>query len=94
MFIKRKKNRSGTVSVVVAEKNSGIYRELITIGISKSPEETGALMSKAREWIDREQERRHPRLDLFGNGLTGSKSGVTPDWIYSERNGANARRNC
>lgn len=76
MFIKRKKNRSGTVSVVVAEKNSGIYRELITIGISKSPEETGALMSKAREWIDREQERRHP------------------DWIYSERNGANARRNC
>ena len=23
-------------------------------------------MSKAREWIDREQERRHPRLDLFG----------------------------
>ncbi|HJA87284.1 MAG TPA: hypothetical protein H9778_01100, partial [Candidatus Parabacteroides intestinavium] len=31
-----------------------------------SPEETGALMSKAREWIDREQERRHPRLDLFG----------------------------
>ena len=66
MFIKRKKNRSGTVSVVVAEKNSGIYRELITIGISKSPEETGALMSKAREWIDREQERRHPRLDLFG----------------------------
>ena len=55
MFIKRKKNRSGTVSVVVAEKNSGIYRELITIGISKSPEETGALMSKAREWIDREQ---------------------------------------
>ena len=66
MFIKRKKNRTGTVSVVVAEKNSGIYRELITIGISKSPEETGALMSKAREWIDREQERRHPRLDLFG----------------------------
>lgn len=66
MFIKRKKNRSGTVSVVVAEKNSGIYRELITIGISMSPEETGALMSKAREWIDREQERRHPRLDLFG----------------------------
>ena len=66
MFIKRKKNRSGTVSVVVAEKNSGIYRELITIGISRSPEETGALMSKAREWIDREQERRHPRLDLFG----------------------------
>ena len=65
MFIKRKKNRSGTISVVVAEKNSGIYKELITIGIAKDPEDLDSLMSKAREWIDREQERRHPRLDLF-----------------------------
>ena len=30
MFIKRKKNRSGTVSIVVAEKISGYYKELIT----------------------------------------------------------------
>ena len=66
MFIKRKKNRSGTISVVVAEKKSGIYKELITIGIAKDPEDIDSLMSKAREWIDREQERRHPRLDLFG----------------------------
>ena len=28
MFIKRKKNRSGTVSIVVAEKISGYYKEL------------------------------------------------------------------
>ena len=66
MFIKQKKNRSGTVSIVVAEKCSGIYKELITIGIAKSPEDINLLLSKGREWIDREQERRHPRLDLFG----------------------------
>lgn len=24
------------------------------------------MVSRGREWIDREQERRHPRLDLFG----------------------------
>ena len=60
MFIKRKKNRSGTTSIVVAEKNSGIYKELITIGIARSPEEVSTLTAKAREWIDREQERRHP----------------------------------
>lgn len=59
MFIKRKKNRSGTVSIVVAEKCSGIYKELITIGIAKSPEDINPLLSKGREWIDREQERRH-----------------------------------
>ena len=66
MFVKRKKNRSGTTSIVVAEKNSGIYKELITIGIARSPEEVSTLTAKAREWIDREQGRRHPRLDLFG----------------------------
>ena len=35
MFVKRKKNRSGTTSVVVAEKTKGIYKELITIGVPK-----------------------------------------------------------
>ena len=74
MFIKRKKNRSGTISVVVAEKNSGIYKELITIGIAKDPEDLDSLMSKAREWIDREQERRHPRLDLFGEERKGCEA--------------------
>ena len=51
---------------MVAEKNSGIYKELITIGIAWSPEDIKTLLSKGREWIDREQERCHPRLDLFG----------------------------
>ena len=74
MFIKRKKNRSGTISVVVAEKKSGIYKELITIGIAKEPEDIDSLMSKAREWIDREQERRHPRLDLFGEDRKGCET--------------------
>ena len=67
MFIKRKKNRSGTVSIVVAEKSSGFYKEFATIGIAKSPDEIDGLLVKARVWIDREEERRHPRLDLFGD---------------------------
>ena len=46
MFIKRKKNRSGTVSVVVAEKISGRYRELVTIGIARSPEEIDTLVAE------------------------------------------------
>lgn len=66
MFIKRKKNRSGTVSIVVAEKISGYYKELTTIGIARHQEEIDSLLSKGRKWIDAEQERRHPRLDLFG----------------------------
>ena len=66
MFIKRKKNRSGTVSIVVAEKSSGFYKELATIGIAKSPEEIDGILVKTCVWIAREVKRRHPCLDLFG----------------------------
>lgn len=58
MFIRKKKYPSGNVGIIVAEKINGKIKELITIGIAKRPEEVGTLMSKAREWIDREQERR------------------------------------
>lgn len=36
MSIKKKKNRSGTTSIVVAEKTKGIYKELVTIGVNVS----------------------------------------------------------
>lgn len=32
----KKKNRSGTTSIVVAEKTKGIYKELVTIGVNVS----------------------------------------------------------
>lgn len=52
--------------IVVAEKISGYYKELTTIGITRYQEEIDSLISKGRKWIDAEQERHHPRLDLFG----------------------------
>ena len=54
MFIKRKRNRSGTVSIVVAEKTSGYYKELTTIGIARTQEEIDTLIMKGRKWIDAE----------------------------------------
>ena len=38
MFVRKKKNRSGTVSVVVADKSSGRFKELKTIGVSSDPD--------------------------------------------------------
>ncbi len=67
MFVKRKKNRSGTTSIVVAEKRKGSYRELRTIGIAHNEEEAASLVLQGREWIEIEESRRHPRLDLFGD---------------------------
>ncbi len=45
-------------------------KELSTIGIAKSDEEVDILFKRGKEWIDREQQRRHPRLDLYGEDRT------------------------
>ena len=66
MFVKRKKNRSGTTSVVVAEKTKGIYKELITIGVAKDSNEIDSLVNAGHEWISKEKSRWHPQLDLYG----------------------------
>ena len=66
MFVKRKKNRSGTVSLVVAEKIKGAYKELHTVGIAKGQKDVEDLVKIGHEWIFQEEARRHHRLDLFG----------------------------
>ena len=52
MFVRKKKNRSGTVSVVIADKSSGKFKELKTIGVSSDSDEIARLEIKARQWID------------------------------------------
>ena len=52
MFVRKKKNRSGTVSIIVADKSSGKFKELKTIGVSSDPEEIAQLESKARRWMN------------------------------------------
>ena len=41
--------------------------ELVTIGIASSDDEIDGFVNQGKEWIEREKERRHPRLDLFGD---------------------------
>ena len=52
MFVRKKKNRSGTVSVVVTDKSGGKFRELNTVGVSSDADEIARLEVKARQWID------------------------------------------
>lgn len=66
MFVRKKKYPSGNIGVIVAEKVKGKLKELSRIGIAKDEEEANGLIVKAKEWIDKEEARRHPRLDLFG----------------------------
>ena len=51
MFVRRKKNRSGTTSVVVVDKHGGKFKELHTVGVSCDETEIERLCLEGREWI-------------------------------------------
>ncbi len=52
MFVRRKKNRSGTISVVVVAKHGGKFKELHTVGVSCDEAEIERLCLEGREWIN------------------------------------------
>lgn len=43
MFVHKKKNRSGTTSVVIVEKKKGKFKELKTVGVSSDEQEIKVL---------------------------------------------------
>ena len=51
MFIRKKKNRSGTTSIVVVDKSNGVFREIKTIGVSKDNSELESLYLQGKKWI-------------------------------------------
>ncbi len=51
MFIRKKKNRSGSTSVVVVSKHNGKYREIHTIGVSKDEGEIALYTRQGYDWI-------------------------------------------
>jgi transposase len=51
MYVRKKKNRSGSTSVVVVEKKNGKVRYLTTIGISNDISEIESLCKQGEKWI-------------------------------------------
>lgn len=51
MFIRRKHNRSGSISVVVVDKSGGRFREIHRLDVSGDEEEAAALEAEGRHWI-------------------------------------------
>ena len=52
MFIRKKKNRSGSTSVVVVDKSRKGFKELVTIGISSDNAEIELLCQEGQKWIE------------------------------------------
>lgn len=51
MFVRKKRNPSGVVSVQVIDKSSGKYKMIKTIGSSTNPMEVARLVRKGKTWI-------------------------------------------
>jgi len=51
MFVRKKKNRAGTISVVVVDKSNRGYKEIKNFGVVSSEDEADVLCARAREWI-------------------------------------------
>jgi hypothetical protein len=51
MFVRKKRHRSGTISIVVVDKSSGGFREVKNFGVASADEEIDALCKKAQQWI-------------------------------------------
>ena len=51
MFVRKKTNRSGTISVVVESKAHGKFTEVKKFGVAKSEEDADELFQKAQLWL-------------------------------------------
>jgi transposase len=54
MFVRKKNNRSGSVSVVVISKARGEFREVQTIGVSSNADEIERLYRQGQAWIHKQ----------------------------------------
>ncbi|MFV0555024.1 MAG: IS1634 family transposase [Mangrovibacterium sp.] len=52
MFVRKKKNRSGTTSVIVVDKSNNRFREVKSIGTSSNEEGIEDFVFLGRKWID------------------------------------------
>lgn len=51
MFVRKKVNRSGSISIVVVSKSHGKFTEVKNFGVAKSEEEADELFQKAQLWL-------------------------------------------
>ena len=51
MFVRKKNNKSGVISVQVIDKSSGKYKLVKTVGSNGKPDVVEKLVLKAEQWI-------------------------------------------
>ncbi len=66
MFVRKKANRSGSISVVVVDKSGGKFKEVHKVGIASDASDVEALIVLGNKWIREYEERIHPTIDFDG----------------------------
>jgi hypothetical protein len=51
MFVRKKKNPSGVISIQIIDKNQKKYQVIKTIGSSQDPNEVSVLFNQGKKWI-------------------------------------------
>jgi transposase len=67
MFVRKKPNRSGSISVVVVEKRDGKIRYLKTIGVSSDLNEVEELFEQGKKWVSTQKGERDMFLEHIHN---------------------------
>lgn len=89
MFIRRKINKSGSISIQIIDKSSG-YKVVKTIGSSKDPQQIGRLEMEARNFLEGKQQKlfsfktkSETIIEDFLQGLSNSQiHTVGPELIF------------
>ena len=68
MFVRKKKNRSGSVSVAVVDKSRGRFWEIRQFGVAHTEAELNALVRQANGWIRRYAGQR--QIDFDGESVS------------------------
>ena len=68
MFVRKKKNISGVVSVQIIDKSFGKYRVVKTIGCSSNPQEIAELYLQGKRWISEQKGERDMFLEHARRG--------------------------
>lgn len=71
MYVRKKKNKSGIISIQIIDKSSGKYKVIKTIGSSANSLEVENFFSQGKQWIKKQSEQFE--LDLHGQKELFSK---------------------
>ncbi len=79
MFIRKRKNRTGTVTVVVVDKSNGKFKEIKTIGVSSDSSEIDNLYHQGKKWILSQ----HGSYDMFEEYQRQEEEKQVTDYLLS-----------